>query len=202
MFNVAERNAWVIDENLDHYDNERMKTTKLMTLLFLISLGFLQTSVWAKDECKQLKSCAEFVGLMTGAKYDLGKFEKKSLRSDPNLKMTNGNAEQVFLYILEQNNLFRVATQDNHFRIVDKKEFNLFQFPKVETANIRHTLDFVTYEYVVKDPTLKLMLMGIAKKQISKNGRVLENIGESKLTLVDNGANVLKIVGMLNELDR
>ena len=139
---------------------------------------------------------------MTGAKYDLGKFEKKSLRSDPNLKMTSGNAEQVFLYILEQNNLFRVATQDNHFRIVDKKEFNLFQFPKVETANIRHTLDFVTYEYVVKDPTLKLMLMGIAKKQISKNGRVLENIGESKLTLVDNGANVLKIVGMLNELDR
>lgn len=179
-----------------------MKMMKISTIIIYLLIFSFSPVLLAKDECKQLKSCAEYVGLLTGAKYDLGKFEKKSLRINSTLKMTNGNAEQVFLFILEENNLFRVMVQKDNYRVVDKKEFSLFQFPKAEASNLRYTFEFVTYEYAVKDPDLKLMLMGIAKKQISKNGRVLENIGESKLTIVDNGANVLKISGMLNELDR
>ncbi len=172
-----------------------------MLLIGTISL-LIFINAFAKDECKQLKSCADYVGVMSGAKYELGKFERKSLRTDAAIKITNANADQVFSYILEQNNLFRVQVQDKVYRIVDKREFETFQFPKVDTHNIRYTLDFVTYEFQVKDPSLKTMLMVIAKKQISKNGRVLENVGESKLTIVDYGANVLKIAGMLNELDK
>lgn len=173
-----------------------------MKILITAILFTSFSTAFAKDECKQLRSCADFVGVMTGTKYDLGKFEKRSLRNDPSIKMTKGNAEQVFLYILEQNNLFRVATQDNGFKIVDKKEFETFQFPRTEAGNVKYTFDFVTYEYAVKDPSLKTMLMTIAKKMISKNGRVLENIGENKLTLVDSGANINKLHGILNELDR
>lgn len=168
----------------------------------LITFYFFSNEVLAKDECKQLKPCAEFVGLMTGSKYDLGKFEKKSLRTDPTIKMTNGNAEQIFVYILEQNNLFRVATTEGNYRVVDKKEFESFQFPKASGNNVRYTLDFVTYEYSVLVPELKAMLIAMAKKNISKNGRVLENVGDNKIILVDSGANINKLVGLFSELDK
>ncbi len=174
-----------------------MKNFKMITLLFFFSF-----SIIAKDECKQLKSCADYVTILTGSKYDLGKFEKKSLRVDQNLKLTNGNAEQLFVYILEQNNFFRVATSDGRFRILDKKEFQSIQFPKVISGQIQFTLDFFTFEYAIKNPPLKDMLISIAKKNISKNGRVLENAGDDIITLVDSGANLNKITGLLNELDK
>ncbi len=174
-----------------------MKNLKLISIFFLLTI-----SVFAKDECKQLKSCADYVTILTGSKYELGKFEKKSLKVDQNLKLTNGNAEQLFVYILEQNNFFRVATSDGKYRILDKKEFQSIQFPKVMNGQIQFTLDFFTFEYTIKNSPLKDMLISIAKKNISKNGRVLENAGDDVITLVDSGANLNKIVGLLNELDK
>lgn len=163
---------------------------------FLLSFNTL-----ALGECKQLKTCAEFVGLQTGVKYDLGKFEKKSLRQEPQFKMTSANADQLFVYLLEQNNLFRVATADGNYRILDRKEFQSFQFPRVQ-APVKFSFDFVTYEYEVKVTDLKSMLMVLAKKNLSKNGRVLENVGENKITIVDNGANINKLIGLFQEIDK
>lgn len=171
-------------------------------ILFLASFVFFSFSTFSKDECKQLKSCADYVGVLTGSKYDLGKFAKKSLRVDPAIKLTNGNADQLFAYILEQNNLFRVTTASGTYRVMDKREFQSFQFPKVEGEFVRYTLDFVSYEYNVKVADLKDMLLAVAKKNVTKNGRVLENVGDNKITLVDNGANINKLVGLFSELDR
>ena len=78
----------------------------------LFLMVFVHYSCLAKDECKQLKTCADFVGLLTGTKYQLGNFEKRSLRLDKGLALTAGNADQLFSYILEQNNFFRIKTPE------------------------------------------------------------------------------------------
>jgi len=174
-----------------------MKNTLFITFAFLFSFNSL-----ALGECKQLKTCADYVALQTGVKYDLGKFEKKSLRVEQQFKMTSANADQLFVYLLEQNNLFRVATADGNYRILDRKEFQSFQFPKIDVQNLKFSFDFYTFEYSIKTEDSKSMLLMIAKKMISKNGRVLENVGENKITLVENGANLHRIIGVFNELDK
>lgn len=173
-----------------------MKNTLFITFAILFSFNS-----FALGECKLLKTCADYVALQTGAKYELGKFEKKSLRVEQQFKMTSANADQLFVYLLEQNNLFRVATADGNYRILDRKEFQSFQFPRVQLP-VKFSFDFVTFEYEVKVADLKSMLMVLAKKNLSKNGRVLENVGENKITIVDNGANVNKLIGLFQEIDR
>lgn len=174
-----------------------MKKTLFITLCWIFSFNS-----FALGECKQLKTCAEYVGMQTSVKYDLGKFEKKSLKMEPQFKMTSANADQLFVYLLEQNNLFRVATTDGNYRILDRKEFQSYQFPKIDAQNLKFSFDFYTFEYAIKTTDLKSMLLTIAKKMISKNGRVLENVGENKITIVESGANIHRIIGVFTELDR
>ncbi len=173
-----------------------------MKTLYIITLLIFSTIVSAKEECKQLKSCAEYIGVMTNVKYDLGILEKKTLRKEPSIKMTNSNAEQVFGFILEQNNLFRVRLPDGGFKIIEKKEFDAFKFPKITPNELKATFDYFSFEYDLKNTDIKEMLLLVAKKLVSKNGKVQENAGENRITVIDNGANLVKIAGIFSELDR
>lgn len=173
-----------------------------MKQILLISLFLCSFSIAAEDNCKTLKACADWASSKTGAKYDLGKWEKRSLKQDKDLSLNEGNADFIFNYILQTNDLFKVKRENGVYQIIAIRDMKDFQFPVVKTEEIPASLDFYTADFLLSNKEKVANAKLVLKKLLSKNGRMLEIADANKLQIVDNGFQLNMIKLMINELNK
>lgn len=160
------------------------------------------TAIFAEDNCKTLKSCAEWVSGKTGVKYDLGKLEKRSLRLEKDFNMNVGDADFLFNYILQTNDMVRLKRESGQFQVINSREMKDFQFPAVKPEEIPATLDFYTVEFPMTNKERVANARIILKKQIGKHGRMLEVSDAPKLQILETGVQLNAIKVMITELNK
>lgn len=177
-----------------------------MKLFIVLSLSLLAVSsaVMAADEanCKTLKACADWVSGKTGAKYELGKMEKRTLKMDKDFSMNDGDPDFIFNYIIQTNDLIRIKRENGAYQLIASREMKDYQFPVVKSEEIPASLDYFTAEFPLSNKERIANARLMLKKILSKNGRMLEVADAPKLQIIDTGfqLNVIKL--MLNELNK
>lgn len=173
----------------------------LVACLCLFGLSW-HNQAYALMNCKTIKDCSDLVTKLTGKAYDAGKYEKRSLRPDPELEINSSNADALFTLLLEQNKFSRVQMSHNSFKIVDLRDLQSFEFPLVKIEEIPATGDSFTVEYEIKTDKMAATLLSIGKKYLSKSGSIKMQVGESKIRMVETGHNLRHIIDIFKELDK
>jgi len=171
---------------------------KLVLILVLIA----SAGVLAEDNCKTLKSCADWATGKTGIKYELGKFEKRGLKIDKEFSLADGDADFLFNYILQNNDLIRLKRENGSYQIINAREMKEFQFPVVKAEEIPSTLDYFSVEFVLASKERVSNARIILKKALGKNGRLLEVTDAPKLQVLETGLQLNAIKLMINELNK
>jgi hypothetical protein len=176
-----------------------------MKQIFMSSLFIFLLSMSAfasEDNCKTLKSCSDWASGKTGAKYDLGKWEKRSLKQEKDLTINEGDSDFVFNFILQSNDLLRLKRENGAYQIIAIRDMKDYQFPAVKLEEIPASLDFYTAEFLLSNKEKVTNAKLILKKLLSKNGRMLEIADSNKLQIVDNGFHLNTIKLMISELNK
>lgn len=173
-----------------------------MKRFVLIFALMLSAGIHAEDNCKNLKACSEWATGRTGVKYELGKFEKRSLKMDKDFSLADGDADFLFNYILQNNDLVRLKRDNGTYQIINAREMKDFQFPTVKAEEIPSTLDFFTAEFTLGSKERVSNARTILKKYLSKNGRLLEVSDAPKLQVLETGLQLNAIKLMINELNK
>lgn len=170
----------------------------LFLLLTLVSL-----EIKAEDApCKILKSCAEWANHKTGFIYNLGKFEKRTLKIDKDFNINEGNPDLIFSYILGNNDLIRIKRDNGIFDILPIRDLKNFEFPKIKEMELVPSLDFFTMEFTLSNKEKVKNAMVVVKKFISKNGRLLESTDGTKITVTESGVQLILIKSIITELNK
>lgn len=173
-----------------------------MRQLFLVLSLLISSVVMAEDNCKTLKACTDWVSGKTGAKYELGKLEKRGLKVEKDFSLNNGDVDFLFNYILQSNDLIRLKRDSGSFQVINLREMKDFQFPSVKAEEVPASLDYFTVEFTLADKERVANARTILKKLLSKNGRVLEVSDAPKIQVVDTGFQLNAIKFMINELNK
>lgn len=156
----------------------------------------------SEGNCKTLKSCADWATDKTGTKYELGKWDKRSLKQEKDLSLNEGNADFLFNFILQSNDMLRIKRENGNYQIIAIRDMKDFQFPVVKIEEIPAGLDFYTAEFSLSNKEKLTNAKLILKKLLSKNGRMLEIADANKLQIIDNGFQLNSIKMMINELNK
>ena len=171
----------------------------LILILFTISIDLFAASV--EDSCKILQACSDWVSNKTGAKYDLQKFDKRSLKLEKDFKLNEGDPDFLFNYILQSNDLVRIK-RESGFQIIAMKDLKDFQFPSINALEIPSNLDFYSVEFAFSNKEKVKNALLIIKKFLSKNGRVLEVANTPRIQVIDTGIHLNAIKLIVNELSK
>lgn len=167
--------------------------------IFLILNG---NAVMAEEvNCKNLKLCAEWATAKTGARYNLGKFEKRSLTIEKGLDLSEGDPDTIFSFILNQNEFTRIKRDDGSYEVIALRDLKLYHFPSVKLDDWQPNLDYYSFEINLKNKERVKNAMLILKKYISKNGKVLEVTDSSKIMLIDTGIQLVMLKDLIYLLD-
>lgn len=169
----------------------------LMFLLFTVSLNLFANTV--VDSCKTLKSCSDWATNKTGVKYELGKLEKRSLKSEKEFNLGEGDTDFIFNFLLQSNDLVRLK-RESGYQVIAMKELKDFQFPTVPALEIPNSLDFYSTEFTLSNKEKVRNAILIIKKFTSKNGRVLEVADAPRIQVIDTGIHLNAIKLIINEL--
>lgn len=172
---------------------------KHFTFFLFLMMSF---NLPAADSCKNLKSCAEWASGRTGAKYDLGKFEKRSLNLEKDFSFSEGDADFIFNFILQSNDLLRLKRDNGNYQVIAMREMKEFQFPTVKAEEIPASLDYYSTEFALSNKEKVKNAQIIIKKFLSKNGKVLEVADSPKLQVIDMGINLNAVKLIIAELNK
>lgn len=156
----------------------------------------------AAEQCKTLKLCSEWATAKTGAKYDLGKFDRRSMKFDKDFSLSEGEPDLLFNFLLQSNDLARIKRESGIYQIIQMKELKDFQFPIVKTEEIPSTLDFYSAEFLLGSNDKVKNAIVIIKKYLSKNGRVLEVADVSKIQIIETGIQLNMMKAIIAELNK
>lgn len=173
-----------------------------MKQFFLVLSLLLSSIAMAADNCKTLKACSDWASGKTGAKYELGKLEKRGLKVEKDFSLNDGDADFLFNYLLQSNDLVRLKRDAGSFQIINVREMKDFQFPSVKVEEIPASLDYFTVEFTLANKERVANARTILKKLLSKNGRLLEVSDAPKIQVVDTGFQLSAIKFMINELNK
>jgi hypothetical protein len=172
-----------------------------MKQLLIFTLLIMSTNLLAEDSCKILKTCSEWATNKTGAKYDLGKLDKRSIKLEKDFNFNEGDPDFIFNYLLQSNDLVRIK-RESGYQIITMKELKDFQFSNVQIAEIPSALDFYSAEFNLSNKDKVKNALLIIKKFLSKNGRVLEVADSPKIQVIDTGIHLNAIKLIVNELNK
>ena len=175
--------------------------------MFLIALSMSLTSscaLLASDDfnCKTVGSCAAWATHETSIRYQLDKFEKRTLKIEKDFSYKEGDVDFIFNYLLQSNDLVRVKRENALYQIVGMRDIKEFQFPSVKLEEIPSSMDFYTVEFPLSNKEKVRNALAIVKKYLSKNGRVLEVADAPKLQVIDSGINLITIKLLITELNK
>lgn len=173
-----------------------------MKKLVLIVACSLTISALAEDTCKNLKACADWATAKTGIKYELGKLEKRGLKIEKDLVLEEGDADLLFNFILQSNELLRLKRENGTYQVINAREMKDFQFPTVKAEEIPATLDYFMVEFSLSNKDRARNARVLLKKFLGKNGRMLEVADAPKLQIVETGIQLNAIRSMLTELNK
>lgn len=173
-----------------------------MKRLFFISVLMMSASVFAEDNCKTLKACSEWATGKTGVKYDLGKLEKRSLKTEKDFSLNDGDADFLFNYILQSNDLVRIKRENGSYQVINTREMKDFQFPTVKPEEIPASLDYYSVEFSLSSKERVANARIILKKHLGKNGRMLEVSDSPKLQILETGVQLNAIRFVITELNK
>jgi hypothetical protein len=167
-------------------------------------LALLSVHAFAGDNfnCKTVKACSDWATDRTSVKYELGKFEKRSLNVDKDFSFTEGDPDFIFNYILQSNEMLRLKRESSTYQIISMRDMKDFQFPLVKAEEIPATLDFYSTEFTLSNKEKVKNAQIMIKKFISKNGRVLEVADAPKLQVIDTGISLNAIKLIITELNK
>lgn len=168
---------------------------------FIVALIF-STVIQAEENCKTLRACAEWATGKTGVKYDLGKLEKRSLRMEKDFNVNEGDADFLFNYILQTNDMVRLKRENAQYQVINSRDMKDFQFPALKPEEIPATLDFYTVDFPMTNKERVTNARIVLKKHIGKHGRMLEVSDSPKLQIVETGVQLNAIKVMINELNK
>lgn len=169
------------------------------SLIFILLLTSL--NLFGDDSCKTLKSCSEWASNKTGVKYDLGKLDRRSLKLEKDFNQNEGDADFIFNYLLQSNDLVRIQ-RESGFQVLPMKDLKDFQFPNVKIEAIPSTFDFYSAEFILSNKEKVKNALLIIKKFLSKNGRVLEVADSPRIQVIDTGIHLNAIKLIINEINK
>ncbi len=170
---------------------------------FTIFLFFLVSfNLFAADSCKNLKVCTEWATSKTGIKYELGKFERRSLKLEKDFSFSEGDPDFIFNFILQSNDLLRLKRDNSGYQVIAMKDIKDFQLPSVKAEEIPASLDFFSTEFALANKEKVKNAQIIVKKFLSKNGKVLEIADAPKLQVIDTGIHLNAIKLIIAELNK
>ena len=174
---------------------------KIMTIVAMLWL--LTGCASAADfSCKTLRECAVWATNRTAQPYDLGKLDKRSLKLDKDFTFSEGDADFVFNYILQNNEFVRLKNEGGGYRVIAMKEMKDFQFPNVKLEEIPPTLDFYSADFTLSSKEKVKNALSIIKKFLSKNGRTLEAADAPRIQVIDTGIQLNAIKLIINGLNK
>jgi hypothetical protein len=174
-----------------------------MKQLLVLSFIFLSFTISAAEEnCKTVKSCSEWATFKTAKRYDLGKYERRSLKLEKDFSLKEGDADFIFNFILQSNDLVRLKRDNDSYQIIALKDIKDFQFPTVKAEEIPATMDYYTTEFSLGNAEKVKNALIILKKQMSKNTKILEVADAPKLQMVATGIELNAIKLIITELNK
>jgi hypothetical protein len=157
--------------------------------------------VGADIVCKNLKSCTEWVSSKTGKTYNLGKLEKRSLKVEKDLILTDGDPDTLFNFILSQSEMARVLRDNGSYEIISLRDIRDFTFPIIKAEGLKPSFDIFALEFNFSNKNKVKNAMIIFKKLISKNGRVVEATDGTKVFVTDTANQLLMFKNIADELN-
>ena len=173
------------------------------TIILALNLASfdLLAQMSADSVCKNLKSCAEWVQKKTNVSYELGKFEKRSLKTEKEMDLSEGDPDALFSFILSQSEFTRIKRENGSYEIISLREIKDFTFPIVKDEKIRPSLDIQAAEFHFSNKIKLKNALIIVKKMISKNGRVVEASDGTKLFITDTGFQLFMFKNLISTLN-
>jgi hypothetical protein len=177
---------------------------KNYTFIFLGAIFAIVSlpAIGAEDICNNLKSCAAWASDKTSAQYELGTLEKRTLKSNKDFLLTEGNPDFLFNFPLLENGFARVKRENGAYQIIQTKELKNFQFSLVKIEEIPSTLDFYSVEFSFSNKSVVKNAMQVFKKYISKEGRLLEVSNANKILATDIGIHLQLLRSIAKELNK
>lgn len=170
--------------------------------IFFFVLAILTTiNLHAAEGCKILKDCSEWASSKTGAKYNLGKFERRSMKFEKDFTLNEGDPDFVFNFMLQTNDLIRVK-RENSYQIIQMKDLKDFKFASVKAEEIPPTFDFYSTEFSMSNKEKVKNALIIIKKFLSKNGKALEVADAPKIQVIDTGIHLNTVKLIIGELNK
>lgn len=174
----------------------------LKVILLMFGLSIIVTVQAQEDNCKTLGNCALWATGKTGAKYDLGKFDKRSLKLEKDFNFKEGNPDLIFNYILQSNDFMRIKRENNVYQVIAMKELKDFKISLVKVEELPVSLDFYSAEFTLANKEQVRNAMIMIKKMLSKNGKVLEIADSPKIQVTDSAIQLNSIKLLITELSK
>lgn len=172
-------------------------------LILGLFLVFSAPKLTAEEvNCKNLKLCAEWATAKTGVSYALGSLEKRSLKIDKGLDLSEGDPDTMFTYLLEQSDFARVKRENGGYEIIAIRDLKQYHFPLVKLEELKPNLDYYSLELTLKNKEKVKNAMIILKKYLSKNGKILEVTDSSKIMIIDTGVQLYMLKNLAMLIDR
>lgn len=169
---------------------------------FIVFIIFaINFTAFAAESCKTLKACSEWATNRTASQYELGKYEKRSIKFEKDFVLTEGDADFMFNYLLHANDLARIK-RENGFQVIALKDLKDFQFPSIKESEIPATLDFYSTEFSLGNKEKVKNAVALIKKFKSTYGRVLEVAEGPKVVVIDTGIHLNIIKQIIEQLNK
>ena len=172
------------------------------SFLLLTTILLSTASFAAETQCKNMKACAVWAMDKTSVKYDLGTFEKRSLKIEKDFLLSEGDPDFIFTFLLLQNSYSRIKREDGVYQVIQIRELKNYQFPLLKEDAIPNSLDFYSVEFTFSNKNKVKNAMQILKKYISKEGRLLEAADSLKVLVTDSAIQLQALRAIAHELNK
>lgn len=174
----------------------------IKAVFLILGLFLVIANAAEEDNCKTVGSCALWAANRTGFKYNLDKFEKRSLKMEKDYNFKEGNADFIFNYLLQSNDLIRLKRESNIYQVIAMKDLKDFQAPFVKPEEIPGTMDFYSTEFSLSNKEQVKNVLIMIKKFLSKNGKALEVVDAPKIHVMDMGIHLNTVKTIIAELGK
>lgn len=175
---------------------------KVLFLVLVLASNGIMAQLSADSVCKNLKSCSEWMSKKTGVIFDLGKMERRSLKTEKDFDLSEGDPETLFSYILSQSDMTKIKRDSGAYEVIALREIKDFTFPVLKNEEIRPSYDIQATEFVFSNNIKLKNAVLMIKKLISKNGRVVQASEGNRIFVTDTGFQLIMFKNLISELNK
>lgn len=173
--------------------------------LIIFVLGLSLTSI-AFGTCKDLESCVNQIGKITGKKYIYSEKLKGDIKTTSDIEFTKKNGGKFLSWILYRNGYSRIPLDEVTYSLIKSRDIRYNVVPDASAnantpPNLPDTYDYFMMVYTTKSPHFTTSITRALRPFMSRYGRVIDAKGTSKLVVQDTGINLKRIYRLIKDMD-